>query len=70
MSMETDQKAALLLEDGTLINGYGLGLQNVVVGEICFNTAMTGYQNVNRSIIFRPNHYVHEPTYRECWHKR
>ncbi len=44
MSMETDQKAALLLEDGTLINGYGLGLQNVVVGEICFNTAMTGYQ--------------------------
>src|SRR5579871_3724639 len=38
--------AALLLADGTVFWGQGVGAKNTVFGEICFNTAMTGYQEV------------------------
>ncbi|MDX2096122.1 MAG: glutamine-hydrolyzing carbamoyl-phosphate synthase small subunit [Alphaproteobacteria bacterium] len=38
--------AALLLADGTVFFGYGLGDAGTVSGEICFNTAMTGYQEI------------------------
>ena len=36
----------LVLADGTAIRGHGFGAQGVAVGEACFNTAMTGYQEV------------------------
>ena len=36
----------LVLADGTAIRGQGFGAQGVAVGEACFNTAMTGYQEV------------------------
>ncbi|MEL6373369.1 MAG: glutamine-hydrolyzing carbamoyl-phosphate synthase small subunit [Pseudomonadota bacterium] len=36
----------LVLADGTVIYGQGLGAQGAAVGEVCFNTAMTGYQEV------------------------
>jgi carbamoyl-phosphate synthase small subunit len=36
----------LALADGTLIWGRGLGAEGEAVGEVCFNTAMTGYQEV------------------------
>jgi len=38
--------ARLVLADGTVIAGYGLGAVGSAVGEVCFNTAMTGYQEV------------------------
>jgi len=38
--------AALLLADGTIFWGHGIGTAGVVFGEICFNTAMTGYQEI------------------------
>ena len=38
--------AALVLADGTAIYGYGLGATGEVVGEVCFNTAMSGYQEI------------------------
>ncbi|MDG1288049.1 MAG: glutamine-hydrolyzing carbamoyl-phosphate synthase small subunit [Rickettsiales bacterium] len=38
--------AALLLGDGSLFFGYGIGAHGSVVGEVCFNTGMTGYQEV------------------------
>ncbi|MGE5538155.1 MAG: glutamine-hydrolyzing carbamoyl-phosphate synthase small subunit [Gemmatimonas sp.] len=38
--------AALVLADGTTFWGTGLGATGVRVGEVCFNTAMTGYQEV------------------------
>jgi len=38
--------AALILADGTVFSGYGIGKQGVTAGEICFNTAMTGYQEI------------------------
>ena len=36
----------LVLADGTVIWGEGFGLVGDAVGEVCFNTAMTGYQEV------------------------
>ena len=38
--------AVLVLADGTVIRGQGLGAQGEAVGEVCFNTAMTGYQEI------------------------
>jgi len=38
--------ALLVLGDGTVIEGYGAGAPGVAVGEVCFNTAMTGYQEI------------------------
>jgi carbamoyl-phosphate synthase small subunit len=38
--------ALLVLADGTVIEGHGLGAEGRAVGEICFNTAMTGYQEI------------------------
>ncbi|HDI6824339.1 TPA: carbamoyl phosphate synthase small subunit, partial [Staphylococcus aureus] len=37
-------KRYLVLEDGSFYEGYRLGSDNLTVGEIVFNTAMTGYQ--------------------------
>src|ERR1700753_4100952 len=38
--------ALLVLADGTVIEGRGLGAEGEAVGEVCFNTAMTGYQEI------------------------
>ena len=38
--------AALALADGTVFHGRGLGAHGMAVGEICFNTAMSGYQEI------------------------
>ncbi len=38
--------ALLVLADGTVIEGQGLGAEGTAVGEVCFNTAMTGYQEI------------------------
>ena len=38
--------AVLILADGTVITGRGLGATGAAVAEVCFNTALTGYQEV------------------------
>ncbi len=38
--------AALVLADGTVFPGHGTGAAGTAVGELCFNTAMTGYQEI------------------------
>jgi carbamoyl-phosphate synthase small subunit len=38
--------AVLLLEDGTVHHGQAFGKKGTAAGEICFNTGMTGYQEV------------------------
>ncbi len=38
--------ALLVLADGTVIEGFGLGAVGHAVGEVCFNTAITGYQEI------------------------
>ncbi len=39
-----NKSAALILENGEVLWGYGLGAKKAVVGELCFNTSQTGYQ--------------------------
>ena len=41
-----DCNAALVLADGTLFWGHGLGATGTAVGEVCFNTSVTGYQEI------------------------
>jgi carbamoyl-phosphate synthase small subunit len=38
--------ALLVLADGTVIEGQGAGATGIAVGVVCFNTAMTGYQEI------------------------
>ena len=38
--------AVLVLGDGRVVSGRGLGASTSAVGEICFNTSMTGYQEI------------------------
>ncbi len=38
--------ALLVLADGTVIEGAGIGAVGEAAGEVCFNTAMTGYQEI------------------------
>ncbi len=38
--------ARLVLDDGSVIAGQGLGATGSAVGEVCFNTAITGYQEI------------------------
>lgn len=40
------KKAAILLQDGTLFWGRSTGLDGEATGEVCFNTGMTGYQEI------------------------
>jgi carbamoyl-phosphate synthase small subunit len=39
-------KAILALEDGTIFHGQGFGARASAGGEVCFNTSMTGYQEI------------------------
>lgn len=46
MKYQTRQKAILLLEDGTIFHGKAIGNSGTAYGEVCFNTGMTGYQEI------------------------
>jgi carbamoyl-phosphate synthase small subunit len=41
-----DATGVLVLSDGSLFWGRGLGAEGTAVGEVCFNTSMTGYQEI------------------------
>ena len=41
-----DCNAALVLADGTVFWGQGIGASGQAVGEVCFNTSITGYQEI------------------------
>ena len=43
---EPKATAVLVLSDGTVLEGFGLGAAGHSVGEVCFNTAMTGYEEI------------------------
>ena len=43
---ERKPTALLVLADGTVLEGFGLGATGQAVGEVCFNTAMTGYEEI------------------------
>lgn len=46
MNKTEKTKAILLLEDGTSFVGFAAGKVGTVTGELCFNTGMTGYQEI------------------------
>ncbi|MDG1153653.1 MAG: glutamine-hydrolyzing carbamoyl-phosphate synthase small subunit [Alphaproteobacteria bacterium] len=53
MTLNLDKKnipegvtAVLVLNDGNVFFGYGLGAETATVAEICFNTSITGYQEI------------------------
>lgn len=46
MSNYQRKKAVIVLEDGTLFWGKATGLDGEATGEVCFNTGMTGYQEI------------------------
>ncbi|TNE38022.1 MAG: carbamoyl-phosphate synthase small subunit [Alphaproteobacteria bacterium] len=44
LNSERTATAVLVLGDGTVFHGFGIGATGETVGEVCFNTSMTGYQ--------------------------
>ncbi len=46
MKYSTRPKAILLLADGTIFYGKSIGISGTTFGEVCFNTGMTGYQEI------------------------
>ncbi len=46
MKYQPRKKAILLLADGTIFEGKSIGIEGTTTGEICFNTGMTGYQEI------------------------
>jgi carbamoyl-phosphate synthase small subunit len=41
-----DSTGILVLENGAYLKGFGLGYQGIATGEVCFNTSITGYQEI------------------------
>jgi carbamoyl-phosphate synthase small subunit len=46
MKYTTRSQAILLLADGTIFYGKSIGISGTTFGEVCFNTGMTGYQEI------------------------
>ena len=46
MSLNNERDAILVLADGTTFRGLGIGAEGFSVGEVVFNTAITGYQEI------------------------
>ena len=52
--MRSTVPALLALSDGSIFQGVSIGVEGLTVGEVVFNTAMTGYQEI-----------LTDPSYRE-----
>ena len=46
MQESNRKKAIIILEDGTIFFGKSIGIDGTAFGEVCFNTGMTGYQEI------------------------
>lgn len=46
MKYTSRDKAIILLSDGTIFHGKSIGIKGTTTGEICFNTGVTGYQEI------------------------
>ena len=63
--------ALLVLADGTVIEGKGLGATGICEAEVCFNTALTGYEEILTDPSYaRPDRYLHLSSYRQCRHQQ
>jgi len=45
-AIPSNATAALVLADGSVFWGKGIGIQSTTAGEVCFNTSLTGYQEI------------------------
>ena len=43
---QINSTAILILENGTNFRGFGFGYEGIATGEVCFNTSITGYQEI------------------------
>ena len=43
---QINSTAILILENGTCFKGFGFGYEGIATGEVCFNTSITGYQEI------------------------
>ena len=43
---EINPTGVLVLEDGSFFKGLGFGFESTTTGEVCFNTSITGYQEI------------------------
>src|SRR6218665_1101400 len=46
MKYSNRKQAVLLLADGTVFYGKSIGIEGTTFGEVCYNTGMTGYQEI------------------------
>ena len=46
MNSQTNREAVLALADGTIFRGTAIGAEGQSIGEVVFNTALTGYQEI------------------------
>ena len=61
----------VVFADGRTVWGQGFGAEGEAVGELCFNTAMTGYQEVMTDPVLREaGHRLHLPAHRQCRRQR
>ena len=44
--MLENKNACLVLDNGTTLKGFGYGATGIAVAELCFNTSMSGYQEI------------------------
>jgi carbamoyl-phosphate synthase small subunit len=68
--MSTERKPArLILEDGTVMHGRSFGAQGSTIGELVFNTSLTGYQEILTDPSYRgQGGDVHVSPHRELRH--
>ena len=60
-----------MFADGRTVWGKGFGAEGEAVGELCFNTAMTGYQEVMTDPVLRQaGRRLHLPAHRQCRRQR
>ena len=43
---EINPTGVVVLEDGSFFKGHGFGFESTTTGEVCFNTSITGYQEI------------------------
>ena len=58
----TTSTGCIALADGTVYFGSGFGAEGEAVGEVCFNTSMTGYQEISTD----PSYAGQISSYRKC----
>ena len=65
LNSERTATAVLVLGDGTVFHGFGIGVEGETIGEVCFNTSMTGYQESLTDPSFAGQLITFTP-YRQC----